>query len=422
MARQVTPQRPLTPAAEARIAAIAHLAYDRAMRSSFFERDALAFDRQTLRRFDVDGRMHVERCNISKANVCPYYGREIPGYAALGLDPNRIYRLYRDPAELARAADSFRNLQLLMMHTPVNAADPRTEVTVGTIGSDVRFEAPYLVASVAVWTAEAIALIESKQQAQLSSSYRYRPDMTPGTTPEGVAYDGVMRDIMGNHVALVEEGRAGPDVYVSDSKPTELQKMKRPALVAAVLAALTHANVTVSDEAKVAMDAALDEAACKAEDEAEEERKKKAAEDASKPVQAGPSMGERGAALDGKTLEAAVDEAIAARGLISKDDATKLANDSAAAAVAAERALHKARKDVEPLVGIIAMDSAEAVYRFALDRAGVALDGIDPSAFGALVDQVKKGKTAPVVPPALAADASNSVVSSIPGLGRIARG
>jgi len=43
--------------------------------------------------------------------------------------------------------------------------------------------------------------------------------MTPGSY-ENERYDGVMRDIVGNHVALVKEGRAGPDVVVGDSAIT----------------------------------------------------------------------------------------------------------------------------------------------------------------------------------------------------------
>jgi hypothetical protein len=391
------------------------LAFDRALGSMGFERDALAFDRQTLRKFDVDGRMHVERCNISKANVCPYFGREIPGYDALGLEPNRIYRLYRDPAELERGAATFRNLQLLMYHTAVNAADAKTQVTVGCIGSDVSFERPYLTASIAVWTDEAIKLIESKQQAELSCSYRYRADMTPGVTPEGVAYDGVMRDIMGNHVALVEKGRAGPDVYVSDSHPLELPKMKRPHLVAAVAAAL-GAAVALTEDQKLALDAAM----CKADDEAEEEKKKKkAAEDASAAVTPGPKEGEKGKSIVADA--AAMDAAIRSHGFITKADAERLANDAAASAVAAVNALHKAREDVKPLVGVVAMDSAEAVYRFALTHEKVALDGVPPAAFGALVEQVKARKAGtPVVvqTPKLAADAANAAAAAIPGLGR----
>lgn len=394
------------------------LAFDRAIATASglpFLAESLAFDRQTLRKFDVDGRMHVERCNISKANVCPYFGREIPSYQALGLEPNRIYRLYRDPEELARGAHTFKNLQLLMYHTAVNAADPKTAVTVGCIGSDVSFDAPYLSASICLWTEEAIKLVESKKQAELSCSYRYRADMTEGVTPEGVAFDGTMRDIMGNHVALVEKGRAGPDVYVSDSHPLELPPMfKRPTLVAAVLAALP--STTLTDDQKLALDAAL----AKADDEAEEERKKKAAEDGSAAVSPGPKEGEKGKSIVADA--AAMDAAIRSHGFITKADAERLANDAATSAVAAVNALHKARRDVEPLVGVVAMDSADAVYRFALEHEKVAHDGIPTVALSALVEQVKarKAGSAPVAAatPKLAQDAANAAAAAIPGLGR----
>ena len=42
--------------------------------------------------------------------------------------------------------------------------------------------------------------------------------MTPGDY-QGEPYDGLMRDIVGNHVALVREGRAGADVVVGDMLP-----------------------------------------------------------------------------------------------------------------------------------------------------------------------------------------------------------
>jgi uncharacterized protein len=411
------------------------LAFDRALTDATgLGSRAVAFDRQTLRHYDVDGRMHVERCNITKANVCPYFGREIPSYQALGLDPNRIYMLYRDPAELERGAHTFRNLQLLMLHKVVSANEPQTEITVGTIGSDVEYHAPYLTASIAVWTGEGIKLIESEQQAELSCSYRYRADMTPGVTSEGVAYDGVMRDIMGNHVALVERGRAGPDVVVSDSLPLELPKMfKRPNLLALVVAAQLKQKPT--EEQRLALDAALaanTAADCEANDEDMEddpdkpgEKRKKVAKDGAvtptgSPASPGPKEGEKGKALDA----AAMDAAITARGYITKADAEKLASDAASEAVSRVNALHKARADVEPLVGIVAMDSAAAVYEFALKKENVALDGVPPAAYGALVEQVKARKratgAAPAGVPKVAADAAIAASSAM-GLGRIAQ-
>jgi hypothetical protein len=41
-------------------------------------------------------------------------------------------------------------------------------------------------------------------------------DWTPGVTPDGQSYDAVQRQLRGNHLALVREGRMGPDVAVLD--------------------------------------------------------------------------------------------------------------------------------------------------------------------------------------------------------------
>ncbi|WP_163365475.1 DUF2213 domain-containing protein, partial [Enterobacter asburiae] len=76
--------------------------------------DCIALDRATVRSIDADGHLHVERTPISKAVVNPYYGREVPDFERLGLDPEHIYRLYRDPKELARAASSFEGKPLLI--------------------------------------------------------------------------------------------------------------------------------------------------------------------------------------------------------------------------------------------------------------------------------------------------------------------
>lgn len=176
----------------------------------------LALDRESVRDFDKDNRLHVSRTNISKANVCPYRGEEIPGWQEMRLEPNRIYRLYRDPKELKKAVQSFNRLPLLRQHIPVSAEDHQPYEVIGTTGSEASFEEPYLTNSLAVWAKDAIDAIESKARSELSAGYHYKADMTPGEI-DGMPYDGVMREIVGNHVALVETGRAGPDVVVADS-------------------------------------------------------------------------------------------------------------------------------------------------------------------------------------------------------------
>lgn len=183
--------------------------------------DRLAYDRASVRRIDHDGRLHVELTNISKANICPYYGREIPGAEALGLKPNTIYRLFRSPDELKKGADTSNNIQLMQVHDPVTPEAPKQMKVVGTTGTDAVFEAPYLKNSLAVWVQSAIDLIDSDEKKELSCAYHYVADMTSGTY-EGEPYDGVMREIRFNHVALVEQGRAGPDVMVQDEMPIGL--------------------------------------------------------------------------------------------------------------------------------------------------------------------------------------------------------
>ena len=163
----------------------------------------LAFDKATIRRVDADGRLHIAATPISKACVNPYLGSEIPGCGELGLDPQKVYLLYRDPAELERSAATFNNLQLLSRHVAVSAQDHQPDIVVGSTGTDAEFKAPYLLNSLVVWASDAIEGVESDRKKELSSAYRYRADMTPGTA-DGQPYDGVMRDIVGNHVCLVE--------------------------------------------------------------------------------------------------------------------------------------------------------------------------------------------------------------------------
>lgn len=173
----------------------------------------------TVRSFDQDGRLHVSLTNISKANVCPYRGNTINQWQSLGLDPNKTYMLLRDPDELKKSALTSNNIQLLYQHpldNVINAQNSRKMHVVGTVGENASFQYPYLKNSIAVWDQEAIDLIKSGDQKELSCAYYYDADMTPGDY-NGTKYDGIMRNIRMNHVALVPAGRAGHDVAVADS-------------------------------------------------------------------------------------------------------------------------------------------------------------------------------------------------------------
>lgn len=209
----------------------------------------IAMDRESVRQIDQDGRLRVALSNISKANVCPYRGEEIPGYEEFGLEPEKIYMMLRHPDELRKAAPTFNTIQVLRKHNPVNAEDHRPYDVVGSTGSDAAFDGTYLTNSLSIWSKEAIDDIESGDKRELSCGYHYKPVMTPGVF-DGKHFDGLMTDIVGNHVALVEDGRAGPDVIVGDS--LENLKMKPTRLAAHAL------NLTaVAVAPRIAQDAKL---------------------------------------------------------------------------------------------------------------------------------------------------------------------
>lgn len=391
----------------------------------------LAFDR-SQRRYDIDNRLHVADCNLSKAMVCPYYGREIPDAAALGLDATKIYQLLRDPTELAKAAPTFANVPLLIEHVIHSADAPQQDATVGVVGSDVRFEAPYLKASLGVWTQEAIYLIESKQQEQLSCGYRYRADMTPGTY-EGAPYDGVMRDLVANHVALVSQGRAGPDVFVADSLEPP---MKHAALIARLKPFLA------TDAKEDALDAEID----KLKADETKAAKDKAAKDESyygmtKEQWDKLTPGEQDAVVeewantDAKAKDKAAKDVKAAKDKAAKDalsdppakdaaitmDAMNVAIAAATTkavteAVARTNALHKARALVAPVVGTVAFDSAEETLAFGLKHLGVDTAGLHVSAYEPLFAKILEAR-AVKAPPRLATD--SAAVLAFPSLSRI---
>jgi hypothetical protein len=87
--------------------------------------------------------------------------------------------------------------------------------------------------------------------------------------------------------------------------------------------------------------------------------------------------------------KAAMDAAIAtAVGLATK----RAAQEAESSTIARLRAIAEAEKAVRPYIGEIAVaqDSAAAVYRLALDAAGVDLTGVPEAAFPAMVKLLPK--------------------------------
>lgn len=179
--------------------------------------DSLPFKSQ--RTTDDNGFLHVAISNITKEQVVPYRGDEIPLTGGKQLDPDKLYYAYRPASELKREStvNSLNGIPILLNHHPDYADTPQKKYRVGSTGTDAKFNAPYLTNSLHITDEDAIKRIKDGSMKELSLGYRYTPVFQEGTF-DGQHYDFIMTNISCNHVALVEQARAGADVYVEDSK------------------------------------------------------------------------------------------------------------------------------------------------------------------------------------------------------------
>lgn len=180
----------------------------------------IALDAESSRRYDSNGFLHVDLTPITKEQVVHYLGIEIPGWEEHGLDPQKEYWGYRPAEEIEKSASTFNGLPVMLNHHVVTPDSPVKDYQVGHTGTDAAWSSPYLENSLIVTDRMGIDGIENGTYQQISAAYRYDPDFTPGVF-DGKPYDFVIRNMRGNHVALVKKGRAGPDVVVADAEPEE---------------------------------------------------------------------------------------------------------------------------------------------------------------------------------------------------------
>ena len=244
--------------------------------------ERVASDAESKRTYDDNGFLHVSISPLTRVQVAPYHGSEIPGWQSLGLDPERIYKGYRSAEELSKpeTIESVNGIPIQLMHHMDYADAPAKATRVGSTGTDAAFHDPYLTNSLHIQDKKAIDRINDGSMRELSLAYRYKPIFTAGVSPDGEKYDFLMTDISANHLALVDEGRAGHEVLVYDSKEgeksmaeevktpqaTDEEPAKQEAAVAEVAKGVQDL-VDLSKPAEPAAPAADEECAKPAEDE-----------------------------------------------------------------------------------------------------------------------------------------------------------
>ena len=126
-----------------------------------------------------------------------------------------VRKEFRPESEVAspESLASFAGKAITMEHPPVLLDSENTKNhSVGFTGTEVVYDDGFVRAVMTITDQEVIDKVMRGDVREVSAGYRVSYDPTPGVTDNGEHYDGIQKEISGNHVAIVRRGRAGPQV------------------------------------------------------------------------------------------------------------------------------------------------------------------------------------------------------------------
>lgn len=169
------------------------------------------------KQIDNNGWWEIRKNPISKVGVFPYLGRSISDEC----EPDKVYYVYRPATTLAQSVDSWDNPPKPFINDHEMLGEGFSKIddrpVQGVIHNPV-FEDDVLYADISVYSESLKKKIEDGKK-ELSLGYFCKYEKQKGVY-KGQAYDFIQRDMVGNHIALVDNGRCGSDVKVFDSKCT----------------------------------------------------------------------------------------------------------------------------------------------------------------------------------------------------------
>lgn len=166
---------------------------------------------------DNNGWWEIKHNPISKVGVFPYMGRSISDEC----EPDKVYYVYRPATTLAQSVDTWDNPPKPFINDHEMLGEGFSKIddrpVQGVIHNPV-FEDDVLYADISVYSESLKDKIENGKK-ELSLGYFCKYKKEKGVY-KGQTYDYIQEDMVGNHIALVENGRCGSDVKVFDSKCT----------------------------------------------------------------------------------------------------------------------------------------------------------------------------------------------------------
>lgn len=164
-----------------------------------------------------DGFMAV-RAKAARVGVYDYLGSEIDPENRHGLRDKGMVKVLRDEATVfdKAAAQSFIGKPVTDDHpTQAVTADNWRQHARGTVMGAIR-DGDYLAFDLLLTDADAIAKVDSGKR-ELSNGYAASLEFGDFAAPDGTKCVARQTSIQGNHVALVDRGRAGPECRISDA-------------------------------------------------------------------------------------------------------------------------------------------------------------------------------------------------------------
>ena len=179
---------------------------------------------KSQRVFDDNGFVTIIDNPISCAGVYPYRASMInaPGFEE---NPDKIIYVLRSPEELSKkeTLDSLKIMPFVDDHAMLSAKDddrenPEDYGVHGTTGEQIYYDPKddTIKANLKIFSTDLLKNIDKHGKKQLSVGYDADHEFTPGVW-RGKHYDAIQRNLVGNHLALVHQGRMGGNVAVMDS-------------------------------------------------------------------------------------------------------------------------------------------------------------------------------------------------------------
>lgn len=160
---------------------------------------------------------YAVRARAARAGVQDYLGYEV--------DPKGERFAATDVVPVYRPADEVFNPASVhsFLMKPVTNDHPKEAITsanwkdhAGGVVAQAMRDGDHLAFDLVLMDADLIAAVDSGKRG-LSNGYAVDLSFEDGTAPDGTPYKAVQRAIVGNHVAVVKNGRAGPQARISDS-------------------------------------------------------------------------------------------------------------------------------------------------------------------------------------------------------------